>query len=51
MVACFLLGLAWIVVYYVVGSDIGFLNTIGPWNLLIGFGLLAGGFACATQWR
>lgn len=51
MVAFFLVGLAWIVVFYVAGSDIGFMNTLGNWNLVLGFGLLAVGFGFATRWR
>jgi hypothetical protein len=51
MVGFFLVGLAWIVVFYVAGSDIGFMNALGNWNLIIGFGLLAAGFGAATQWR
>jgi hypothetical protein len=51
MLACFLLGLAWIVVYYIWGTNIPLMNSWGPWNLAVGFGLLAAGFACATQWR
>jgi hypothetical protein len=51
MVACFLIGLIWIILYYLFQSDIGFLNALGPWNLLIGFGFFGVGFALATQWR
>ncbi len=51
MVIFFLVGLAWIVVYYIAGNDIPFMNALGNWNLIIGFGLLAVGFAAATQWR
>jgi len=51
MVACFVLGLAWIVVYYLAGSSVGVISALGAWNLLIGFGLLAGGFALASRWR
>jgi hypothetical protein len=51
MVSLFLIGLAWIVVYYVAGQDIPFMNALGSWNLVIGFALLGAGFACATRWR
>ena len=51
MVTLFLLGLGWIVLYYVAGQDIGFMNALGSWNIVIGFVLLGGGFACATRWR
>jgi hypothetical protein len=51
MVAFFLVGLAWIVVYYIAGDSIGFINALGPWNLVIGFALLGVGFGLATRWR
>lgn len=51
MCAFFLVGLAWIVVFYIAGSDIPFMNTLGNWNLVLGFGLLAVGFGFATRWR
>ena len=28
-----------------------FMDAMGNWNLVIGFGLLAVGFAFATKWR
>ncbi len=51
MITLFLVGLIYIVVYYVAGTDIGFMNSLGNWNLVIGFVLLGGGFAVATQWK
>jgi len=51
MLGCFILGLTWIVVYYIWGTNLPLMNSIGAGNLLIGFGLLGAGFACATQWR
>jgi len=51
MVAFFLVGLAWIVVFYIAGSDIPFMNAMGNWNLVLGFALLGTGFAFATRWR
>lgn len=51
MVALWVIGLAWIVVYYLAGTDIGFMNALGGWNLLIGMGLIAGGFVFATKWE
>ena len=51
MVACFVLGLAWIVVYYLAGDRIDFLAQLGNWNILIGIGMFGVGFAFATRWR
>ena len=51
MVACWVVGLLWIVVWYVAGDRIGFLNALGNWNLLIGLGLILLGFVFAVRWE
>ncbi|MGH3327576.1 MAG: cell division protein CrgA [Streptomycetales bacterium] len=50
MVACFILGLAWIVVFYVTNGEFP-VAAIGNWNMVAGFGFIAGGLALSTQWR
>lgn len=45
------LGLVWIVVYYVAGRDVSFLATLGNWNLLIGMGSIVAGFLVFTRWK
>ncbi|MFG1624365.1 cell division protein CrgA [Kribbella sp. NPDC049227] len=50
MLACWLLGLAWLVVFYVAGQSIPVMDDLGNWNLLIGMGLIAVGFVVSTQW-
>ena len=50
MLACWLLGLAWLVVFYVAGQDIPVMDDLGNWNLLVGMGLIAVGFVVSTQW-
>ncbi|GAA1109013.1 cell division protein CrgA [Kribbella jejuensis] len=50
MLACWLLGLAWLVVFYVAGQDVPVMKDLGNWNLLIGMGLIAVGFVVSTQW-
>lgn len=50
MLACWLIGLAWLVVFYVAGQDIPVMDDLGNWNLLIGMGLIAVGFVVSTQW-
>ena len=51
MVTLLLVGLLWIVVYYIAGNDIPLMLDLGGWNLLIGMGLITGGFLAATKWR
>ena len=50
MVAGFLIGLFWIVVFYVTQTRYPIPN-IGSWNMLIGFGFIGIGFGLATRWR
>jgi uncharacterized membrane protein (DUF485 family) len=50
MLTCWLLGLAWLVVFYVAGQNIPVMDNLGNWNLLIGMGLIAVGFVISTQW-
>ena len=52
MVTLFLLGLAYLVVWYLAGNDVPFMKDFSSMvNVAIGFGLILGGFICATQWR
>lgn len=54
MVACWLLGLAWIATTYVLtstDSDLEPFQMLGNWNLFIGFGLIIMGVVLATRWR
>jgi hypothetical protein len=49
-----LLGVLWLVVYYVtasVGITVPGMHELGPWNVLIGMGLMAGAFALSTLWK
>jgi len=52
MVALLIIGLMWIVVFYLAGDQIGFMRSIGNLgNVLIGFGFIGVGFALSTKWR
>ncbi len=53
MLGCFLLGLIWIVVYYVTGQDmtVPVIRDLGQYNLLVGIGFMAVGFVYATHWE
>ncbi|WP_152360893.1 cell division protein CrgA [Microlunatus speluncae] len=46
-----LLGVAWLIVYYVAGQNIPIMSELGNWNILIGMGGLAGAFIIATLWK
>lgn len=50
MVGCWVLGLAWIVTYYI-NPDLKYMGELGDWNLLIGMGLIAVGFVFSTKWE
>jgi len=51
MLALFLVGIAWLVTYYLVGNDMPLVGRFGNSNLLIGFGFIIGGFGLSPQWR
>jgi hypothetical protein len=52
MVALFLIGLAWIVVFYIAGNDIPFMAALNPLvNVLIGFAFIIAGFVVSTKWK
>ena len=46
-----LLGVAWLITYYVAGTYIPFMDALGNWHILIGMGGMAAAFAIATLWR
>ncbi len=50
MVAGFLIGLAWIVVFYVSTTNYP-IPGIGAWNMVIGFAFIGVGFSLAMKWR
>jgi hypothetical protein len=50
MVAGFLIGLFWIVTYYVTQTNYP-IPGIGAWNMIIGFSFIGVGFSLATRWR
>ena len=45
-----LLGLAWIIVFYVSQSQYP-VPGLGSWNILVGFGIAFIGFLMTTRWR
>lgn len=46
-----LLGVIWLITYYVAGDKVPFLTSLGNWNILIGMGLMAAAFGLATLWK
>lgn len=50
MLTCFVVGLLWIVLYYI-APGMPVLSTFDRWNMLIGFGLIMVGFGLSTKWR
>jgi hypothetical protein len=51
MIAFFVVGLLWIVVYYISGNDLPVMRTLGWWNIVVGFGLIGVGFGMSMRWR
>ena len=51
MIASFIIGLAWISLYYVTQGDMPGLRTLGGWNLVCGFSLIVFGVVLATRWH
>ena len=51
MLALFLIGIAWLVTFYLVGASMPVVGSLGNSNLLVGFGFIIAGFGLSTQWR
>lgn len=54
MLGCFLLGLAWICVFYAIAQDtsgVPIFNDLGQKNLIVGIAFMAVGFTYATRWE
>jgi hypothetical protein len=50
MVTFMVAGLLWVVVYYVTQTEYP-IESLGNYNMLIGFGLIAIGFGMSTRWK
>jgi hypothetical protein len=50
MVTFFVIGLLWVVVFYVTQGDYP-VDAFGAWNILAGFSFMAVGFALSTKWK
>ena len=51
MAAFLVLGLAWIVVYYMAGESVPLIRSLGSWNFAVGFAFLVVGLGMAVRWR
>jgi hypothetical protein len=51
MVTLMVLGLLWIVVFYVAQDKIPFMQTLSAWNFAIGFGAMVIGLVMSMRWR
>lgn len=51
MFGLMLLGLAWLVFYYLAGDQISWLAQLGPWNYAIGFAGMILGLLMTMGWR
>ena len=51
MLGLMVLGLIWLVVFYLWRDNIGFINSLGSWNFLIGFVLMIAGLIMTMRWR
>lgn len=50
MLALFAIGLLWIVIFYVTNTRFP-IESLENWNIVVGFGFIAAGFAVSTQWK
>ena len=50
-VTLMLIGLLWIVTYYVAGDQIPFMVSLSAWNFAIGFGAMVAGLIMSMRWR
>lgn len=50
MFGLMLLGLTWIIVFYVSQGTLP-VRQLDQWNILVGFGILFAGFLMTTRWR
>jgi len=51
MAAFLIIGLAWIVVYYMAGENVWLMKNLGSWNFAVGFGFLVVGLGLAVRWK
>ncbi len=51
MLGLMVVGLLWVVTFYISGANQYPIPALGRWNLGVGFGLMLSGFLMTTRWR
>ncbi|MDQ2748313.1 MAG: cell division protein CrgA [Pseudonocardiales bacterium] len=51
MAVVLVIGLAYLVVYYLASDHIGFMQDLQGWNFAVGFGIMLVGLVMAVRWR
>ncbi|UYP19051.1 cell division protein CrgA [Rhodococcus sp. Z13] len=51
MFGILLIGLLWLIVYYLAAEQISWMNDLGAYNFLIGFGCMVVGLIMMMKWR
>jgi hypothetical protein len=51
MLGLMVLGLCWLIAYYLLSSKVGFFSDLGGWNFAIGFALIIAGLLMTMRWR
>jgi hypothetical protein len=51
ILAMFVVGIVWLLTYYLSNGNLAGMSAIGGWNLLVGFGFVVVGLGLATRWR
>jgi hypothetical protein len=51
MLGLMVLGLLWLVVFYLWGSHIPFMESLGNWNFAVGFAFMIAGLLMTMRWR
>ena len=51
MLGFIIVGLLWVIVFYISGASQFPIPNIGAWNIAIGFGIMFVGFLMTTRWK
>jgi hypothetical protein len=51
MAVILVIGLAYLVVYYLANQSVPVMKDIGGWNFAVGFGIMLVGLVMAVRWR